>query len=327
MQGMDGFEDIAAGYDRFTLEAADSPCFAAWAAGVRDDPEVLALLATLPVPKRQPNLVFAAARWHGAVPGAYRELREVLLERWPEVSATVLERATQTNEVGRCATLLPLLASLPQPLALLEVGASAGLCLQPDRYSYIYDVDTGESVTLDPNDGPSPVRLRCSVGQDVPLPTAPVEVVWRAGVDLNPLDVTDRGAMRWLETLVWPEAEERRARLRGAIDIARAEPPRLVRGDLLAEVPALAAQAPSDATLVVFHSAVIAYLDPEGRRAWDTLARELPGHWISNEGPTVLPAVTATATSPAPAGTPFALALDGVVRAWSHPHGRSLHWC
>ncbi len=101
-----------------------------------EDPEVLELLAMLPTGKRQPNLVFAAARWHGSGTGPYDALRNTLLRRWEDGRATVLERSTQTNEVGRCATLLPSLARLPQPLALLEVGASAGLCLFHDRYSY-----------------------------------------------------------------------------------------------------------------------------------------------------------------------------------------------
>ena len=59
----------------------------------------------------------------------------MLGERRAEVEAVMLERRTQTNEPARCALLLPLLAALPQPLALLEVGASAGLCLLPDRYA------------------------------------------------------------------------------------------------------------------------------------------------------------------------------------------------
>ena len=39
----------------------------------------------------------------------------------------ILARRTQTNEPARCAVLLPALAQLPQPLALIEAGASAGL--------------------------------------------------------------------------------------------------------------------------------------------------------------------------------------------------------
>ena len=73
-------------------------------------------------------------------PSSYAELRRHLLARWPDVRGTVLRRSTQTNEVGRLATLLPAFAEAEgrsgRPLALLEVGASAGLCLVPDRVGY-----------------------------------------------------------------------------------------------------------------------------------------------------------------------------------------------
>ena len=59
-------------------------------------------------------------------------------------------RSTQTNEVGRCAALLPALTQLAvdapgaphgggRPLGLVEVGASAGLNLLVDRYGYEYE--------------------------------------------------------------------------------------------------------------------------------------------------------------------------------------------
>ncbi|WP_250444513.1 DUF2332 domain-containing protein [Actinotalea sp. C106] len=294
-----------------------STTYERWARALSEDDVVADLLTTLPAGKRQPNLVFAAARWHGAA-GTYANLRTTLLDRWPAVRDTVLARATQTNEAGRCATLLPFLASLPQPLALLEVGASAGLCLLPDRYSYRYD----DGTSLDPRDGPSEVVLPCSLGPGVSAPTRMPEVVWRAGIDLAPVDVTDPDARAWLETLVWPEHEDRRSRLRAALAVARREPPRVVAGDLLETLPALAAEAPADATLVVVHSAVLAYLDAHARSTFVDLVGALPGHWISNEGARVLPASAALGLDPS--DPRFVVMVDGVPRARSDPHGRSL---
>ncbi|KQR12354.1 DUF2332 domain-containing protein [Cellulomonas sp. Leaf334] len=294
-----------------------SPTFEAWARGVCHDAVVADLLATLPQGKRQPNLVFAAARWHGAR-GTYDVLRATLVEQWPHVRATILARATQTNEPNRCAVLLPFLAELPQPLALLEVGAAAGLCLLPDRYSYRYD----DGTSLDPGGGPSDVVLPCAVGPGVAIPSRLPEVAWRAGIDLHPVDVEDDDACAWLETLVWPEHDDRRTRLRAALDVARRDPPRIVPGDLLDLLPALAAEAPPDATLVVFHSAVLAYLDAGARQAFVDVVRTLPGHWISNEGARALPTTAHLASGSG--GHGFVVVVDGVARGYADPHGRSL---
>jgi hypothetical protein len=235
----------------------------------------------------------------------------------------VLARSTQTNEVGRCAALIPLLAHLPQPLALLEVGASAGLCLFPDRYSYRYS----NGAALDPADGVSPVVLPCEISGSVPVPQRLPEIAWRRGIDLNPLNAANEDSMAWLEALVWPEHEDRRLRLAAAISMARQNPPTLVAGDLIETVEDVAATAPSNATLVVFHSAVLAYLPKPVRESWVELAMALPGHWISNEAPNVLASVSATAPCAPPQGPQFALALDGQCVGWAHGHGRSLLWC
>ena len=79
--------------------------------------------------------MFAAYRLVAGTPSGWEEFETTLKDRRDEVEAVMLARRTQTNEAARCALMLPLLAALPQPLALLEVGASAGLCLLPDRYA------------------------------------------------------------------------------------------------------------------------------------------------------------------------------------------------
>ncbi len=259
------YGDIADDYRDFAGYAhGDSPCFEGWALAVADDDEVQAWLTELPPVKRQPNLVFAAARWHGVkAPGPYADLRAALLGDDGAIRDTILSRSTQTNEVGRLATLMPalgLLGSLLEgPLSLLEVGASAGLCLYPDRYDYQW---TGGALV-----GSGGPTLRCATVGDLPVPSRHPEVAWRGGIDLNPLDVADEAEMAWLTNLVWPEQDDRRARLRSAIAVARADPPcsgpgrpgraaaRRTRGGEAAWV-----------TPVVFHSAVIAYLRPDDRQ-------------------------------------------------------------
>src|SRR6266567_6782807 len=127
-------------YLRFASREARgvSACYQQWAEGVASDAGLVARISQLTGIKRQPQLIFAAARLLGAPAAPFPVFREWLLEHWDQVRAEALSRRNQMNEPGRCAVLLPLLAALPQPLALLEVGASAGLCLLPDRYGYDY---------------------------------------------------------------------------------------------------------------------------------------------------------------------------------------------
>lgn len=296
-----------------------SPLYEELALGVADDPRLLSFLAPFPAPKRQPNLLFAAVKYlTGVLPG-YGSFRGFVLAHEPALRKLMLERSTQTNEPGRCAALLPLLSALPQPISLLEAGAAAGLCLLPDRYGYDYD---GHHV------GPQdrvPV-LRCTPTGPVPLPHSLPEIAWRSGLDRNPLDATDPDAAEWLAALVWPGEHDREERLRAALAVAASDPPRVVRGDIRDGLARLAHTAPSHTTLVVFHSAVMAYL-PEGDRAEVVaMIARLDAVWISLEARGVLPELDARL--PASAGTErsFVLALDGQPVALAGQHGRSLHW-
>ncbi|MEU8020241.1 DUF2332 domain-containing protein [Micromonospora parva] len=291
-----------------------SPTYERLSQAVAHDEDLLALLDGLPPAKRQPNLLFGVVRWLGGPVDDPVTFHDYVLTHWPAIEAQMLTRATQTNEAGRCAVLLPLLATLPQPVALLEVGASAGLCLYPDRYGYRYGdhpVGSGEPV------------LDCAASGLVPPARVP-QVVWRAGLDLNPLDVTDPDDVSWLDALIWPEHAHRRARLRAAAAIAAADPPLLVRGDLVDDLPALAARAPADATLVVFHTSVLYQVPAPRREAFVRLVRELPGHWVANEGPEVL----RYDALPAPPNDALhnVLALDGKPVAWARGHGQAMTW-
>src|SRR3954454_21353557 len=281
---------VAAGYPRFAeVEAAVvSRLYAELAAAVAGDDAVLDFLVPLPVGKRQPNLLFAAVQYLHGTPSGADDVRRAVLDDGDRLRATMLARATQTNEAARCAALLPLLAQLDGPLALIEVGASAGLCLYPDRYSYDYD-----GVPVGPR---SPVHLSCVTSGPVPVPSALPDVVARTGIDLNPLDPSDDDTRAWLRVLVWPgpAADDRIARLDAAAAIAAHEPARMLRGHLLDRLPEAVESAPAGATVVVFSTAVMPYVPSAERTAFTALVRALLVRWIAQEAPGALPDVDAS---------------------------------
>jgi uncharacterized protein DUF2332 len=303
---------IADAYLEFGSREArgNSPTYDKLCTAIAADDDLLELLASLPRAKQQPNLLFGVVRFLGG-PVTVPAFHDFVVDNWAAVSSEVLRRAVQTNEIGRCAALMPVLASLPQPLALIDIGTSAGLSLFSDKYAYRYG---------DTTIGQSTVTLDCdAVG--ITLPAALPTVAWRAGVDLNPLDITDPSDAAWLEALVWPEQEHRRERLRAAIAIARADPPRLVRGGL-ETVSDLVARAPEGTTPVVCHTSVLYQVPPAERADFVETVQRLPGHWISVEGPDVVD----VGDLPAPPDDSAlnVLALDGKPLAWVRGHGQAM---
>jgi hypothetical protein len=318
-------ESIPELYEWFATEVeVSSPAWARVARQVASTPSIAYLLDTLPPVARQPNLFFGALKFLGGPLDAGATLPEWVADHWTRIERIATTRFTQTNEVGRCAVIAPVLASLPQPIALIEVGMSAGLGLFPDLYGYRWTLDDGNVITA----GTSPeVIIECRVS-GTGLPLALPEVAWRAGIDRNPLDPADHDDAAWLRALVWPGEEARESRLGAALRTVAGRDALRVAGDITEALPGVVAAAPRGATVVVVHSATLAYLPRDARERHLALLTELGVHWVSNEGFKVVPAVRAALPEgfeddPRPY---FVLALDGVPLARVGSHGQWLEW-
>lgn len=316
-------------YERFSaVEAAgSSPAYERLAAAVAADDEVLGTLEQAPPTGAHPTLLFGALRWHGVDVGDAAAALTWVREHPDDVLDVLRTRRTQTNEVARCATLLPALAEVAgrvrQPLALVEIGASAGLTLLYDRWAYRW---TGPGVDVRVTPHGAALTLTCAVAGDVPLPVAVPAIAWRAGLDVDPVDVRDPDARRWLSCLVWPEHTDRAERLAAALDAAAADPPRVVRGDLLDDLPALLDEVPRGCVPVVVHSAALVYVEPDRRAAVVDLLARRGVHRLGAEGAEVLPAVTDRLPPGTDTDHRFVVSLDDRPLALAHPHGRSLAW-
>ena len=203
---------------------------------------------------------------------AYPHFRSLCLEHRDRIVEAISTRHVQTNEVGRCALLLPAFAivaerSAAREAAFVEVGASAGLNLLWDRFRYQY----GEQIIW--GDPSSPVRLACEP-RGVPLPPIPdamPRVSMRVGIDLDPVDVDDADAVAWLRALIWPEHRHRVAALDGALRIAASDPPALIAADALDALPGVLENAPPDAALCIFHTFTLNQFPPDARRRFEEI--------------------------------------------------------
>jgi hypothetical protein len=216
----------------------------------------------------------------------WSSLRETIVEHGGFLERFVAEQEVQTNEVGRCFALLPAFLELARAegrrLDLLELGPSAGLNLVFDRYRYRYR--NGSWGAPD-----APVLLSGEERRPVPgrLLSQEVDIGRRRGVDLHPVDVTSDEGVRLLSAFVWADQWGRLERLRHAIEIARADPPELIRGDYVELLPQLLAGRDPDVLTVVFQTASTQYLPRERyRELRDSLraaSREAPVGWISTQ--------------------------------------------
>jgi len=350
------FAGYSTAYDRIARAMADEPASLRLVAGVVpvNRTPVLALAAVHHLVLADPGSPLAA-HYRGEDPGdVWPAFRALLHDRTDEVRALMATRSIQTNEVGRAAALLPGLATVlgaraaagdDRPLAIVEIGPSAGLNLVLDRFGVTYTRPDG-AVAATTGDAGSPVHLRCELRGPVvpPMPPAPIPIVRREGLDLHPVDVTDDDQCRWLSACLWPGSTERAERLAAAIGVARTDPPVLHQGDAVRELPRRLATFSDDVVVVVVATWALGYLSKDGRLAVAATVDEVGRHrdvaLLTAEAPRVTPWLP-----PVPDHAPGGPGADGdgtstVVglhdwqggRATSwvlgvmHPHGRWLAW-
>jgi len=252
-----------------------SPLYEHLANKIADDDEILKVAAFIPQGQPVPNLLLAGVQYFlssskddlvnfypsltttpNAINEVYPVFKAFVLSHSEELKILFQEKLVQTNEIRRCSYLYPMMTEIyerhQKPLALIEIGASAGLQLGMDQYNYCYNQQL--HVNNCNNDFVLPSENR---GEPLPasITNAPV-VCKRVGIDLNPIDIHNEEELRWLQALIWPEHEERRLLLNQALPILKGLDLQLVKGDAIKLIKDISRDINQDAMLVVYHTHV-----------------------------------------------------------------------
>jgi hypothetical protein len=253
-----------------------------------------------------------------------------------EALRQALAHPPQTNEVQRSAALVPGLAFVAArtklPLALLEIGASAGLNLWPEHLA----VETPGWRC-----GPVAAPLVLRPSWEGPVPEGvqqPLEVAFRAACDVQPVDLTAEGEDLRLASFVWADQRERLERLFAATALVQP----LLAAEGVRVQPARAAtwlrqqlglRLPGQA-LVLMHSVMWQYLEAAEQAQITQLLRvagamatpEAPLAWLRLEPP--VPDVAMELRCRLWLGPDGPGGLEGTehLLAHAHPHGANVRW-
>lgn len=272
-------------------ERADAPLYVQIIRGVGQDDEMKEIASHVKRGQPMANILLAAVhflllrgakhplrRFYPNLNGgqsldedAFPAFRDFVLTHRQETGELIANGVTNTNEVARCSALQAgfraLAAETGEPLALIEVGPSAGLNLIWDRYRVRY-VRGNEEYFAGPAE--AELTIDCELRGDKIPPLGPSpKVASRVGLELNPVDLKEPFWRDWLKALVWPDNLARFARLETAIDIFLRESVQIRAGDALSLLPEALAQIPENLPVCVYHSYVIYQFSDEMRRALD----------------------------------------------------------
>ncbi len=245
-------------------------------------------------------------------------IRSAFLQHEAEILAR-LAGPPQTNEPMRCAALAPgfltVAALTGLPLATSELGASAGLNLNWDAFSYRFGpVPWGRA--------DSEVDIRPAwTGPTPPIP--PARVAARAGCDRDPPSLDDPADRLRLLSFVWADQPERVIRVAAAIETALESGTQVERAEATEWLePRLVARQEGRAH-VVYHSILWQYLDPRAQQralalmdaAGTRATAAAPLAWLRMEGDGASPGAAITLTL-WPGGETRVLGRCGFHGAW-----------
>lgn len=286
------YRDVFHRFARVESPDLASPMYAELAYGVSLDRDLLALASQKRRRQPAPNMLFAAVQYlllsggdfaehplaahYPIVSGAERPMepafphfRDFCLEHRAEILELIRHHRTQTNVVRRCTCLLPAFSIVQEesgrPLALIDIGASAGLNLNVDRYRYTYLRGGREEATWGREEARVALEAELRGSGALPPLVDDLTIWFRGGIDLNPIDLTSEDELRWLRALIWPEHLERHQRLiDGAAELAQS-PVDLRAGDATELLPRMIADTPGDAALTAYSTVALYQIPAAGR--------------------------------------------------------------
>lgn len=204
----------------------------------------------------------------------FKHFKDFCMSFREEIVFLLKTKRVQTNEVRRCGYLYPVFSYVydlyQKPLAMVEIGTSAGLQLLWDHYEYDY----GDGGLYGCQGSNVKIHTTCRSGDPFLAQTVP-PVMKRIGIDLKVVDLSDLESYDWLQALIWPEHEERRALFQQAAQVVQDSSLDLREGDGIGMLPEITEELPEEVLMCVFHTHVANQFSTEMKHQLENILKQI----------------------------------------------------
>lgn len=280
------------------IHSSPSPLYASLTDEIVKDDELLGLCEYIRPGQPAPNMLLGAvhylllknvhhplSNYYASITPYVKDVKDAfpLFKKFcslyrEEIISLLQTKLVQTNEVRRTAYLYPsfsyIYSQTRKPLAIIELGTSAGLQLLWDRYSYCY------GGTEHFGNSQSSVTITSQIiGTNKPyLSKVSPPVSNRIGLDLHINDVTNDEDYSWLMALIWPEHHKRRELFKGAAEMVAKTDLELIEGDGIQMIPEIASHIPHSSILCIFHTHVANQFSEKQKQQLLTNVQKIGNH-------------------------------------------------
>lgn len=171
-----------------------------------------------------------------------------------EIKKIISTRIVQTNVITRCSYLMPIFSKLikeeNKPTTIIDIGTSAGLTLNFDKYQYW---NNDKKVF-----GQSNVIVKSKIiDSEAPTIFNISHPITKIGIDQNLIDPTDKDEILWLKALVWTDQIERFVAIDEALKIDELKKIKFIQANTVSDFKKVILRTDKTQNLIIYATHVL----------------------------------------------------------------------
>lgn len=193
-------------------------------------------------------------------------------ENEQKIKDLISTNLVQTNVIGRCSYLFPIVSELSnsenKPTTIIDIGTSAGLTLNFDLYEYWYN----EQKLF----GDSTVKNQCKLVDCEPkLINSITNKLTKIGIDQNLINPKNDDEKLWLNSLIWADHLDRFIAMEEALKLEELNQIEFIEASKVSEFEEIISRVPKEDCLIIYSTHTLYQFNSDDKKEFSDMLNRI----------------------------------------------------